>query len=113
MNTATTLRTGIVAGMAATLVACTSFALAGEPARSASAESDSAKTAITAEDVQTYCGTCHFASVDNASIASFNRETVNRAMVESMVPQLDDATIDALADYFAQIEPPAQQDDQH
>ena len=113
MHTATTLRAGIAAGVAAALVACASLALAGEPARSASADFDSAGTAITADDVQTYCGACHFASVDNASIASFNRETVDRAMVESMVPQLDDATVDALADYFAQIEPPAQQDGQH
>lgn len=50
---------------------------------------------------------CHFTAVENQSISTFNRDTVDRAMVESMVPMLDDQTIDALADYFQQIDPPA------
>ncbi len=67
---------------------------------------------VTGEDVSEYCGMCHLTTVENDTIASFNSSNVDRAMVESMVPMLDDDTIDALADYFSQIEPPAQNGDQ-
>lgn len=59
-----------------------------------------------AQEALEYCGMCHFkTAVESGSVASFNSTNVNRAMVESMVPMLDDETINALADYFAQIEP--------
>lgn len=107
------------------LVACGSFALASEGAAAGTADSPAAEgaasaesaaseqqtatagSAVSAEDIQTWCGMCHFASIENASIASWNRTNVDAAMVESMVPMLDDETIQGIADYFAQIEPPA------
>lgn len=67
--------------------------------------SSSSPVEITAKDVDAYCGMCHFDAIENASISSFNRDTVDKAMVESMVPMESDETIQALADYFSQIEP--------
>ena len=107
MSKTAAVRTGIAGVALASLMACAGLALAGENVASSSASDARQAVSITADDVREYCGMCHFATVENASIASFNSANVDRAMVESMVPQLDDATIDALAAYFAQIEPPA------
>lgn len=60
---------------------------------------------ITAQDVREYCGLCHFEGIENAPLSSFNKDTVDKAMVESMIPTESDETIQALADYFARIEP--------
>ena len=58
---------------------------------------------IDADDIDYYCGACHFDSIENASISSFNVDTVDAAMVESMLPNATDELIDALAEYFAAI----------
>ena len=112
----------------ASIVTCGSVALASE-AGSASSVSDGSKAAssasegavapavtVTADDIKTYCGMCHFESIENANINSWNKTNIDRAMVESMVPMLDDETIDGITAYFAQIDPPAQDSqaqDQH
>lgn len=61
---------------------------------------------ITEAEVDEHCGMCHFQDVENMSINSWNRDTINWGIVESMVPMLDDATIQGIVDYFAAIEPP-------
>lgn len=60
--------------------------------------------AATAEQVEAYCLCCHLAS----DLPNWNKNTVDAAMVESMIPTLSDADIDALAAYFAAIEPQPQ-----
>lgn len=60
---------------------------------------------ITESDINFYCGACHFKEIENASIASFNSDTVDAAMIESMVPNASDELVQMLADYFAAIEP--------
>ena len=107
MSKTAAVRAGIAGVALASLMACAGLALAGEGAASSSAADAQPAVTITGDEVQEYCGMCHFATVENASIASFNSANVDRAMVESMVPQLDDDTIDALTAYFSQIEPPA------
>lgn len=75
---------------------------------SSDADEAQAENVATEEQAIEYCGMCHFkTAVESGSVESFNSSNVNRAMVESMVPMLDDDTIDALANYFAQIDPPA------
>ena len=115
-------KAGIAALATGALIACGSFALASEgvgvvePAQDEGAatseqqeqQGEAASVAVSAEDIQAWCGTCHFTNIENASINSWNQTNVDAAMVESMVPMLDDETIQGIADYFAQIEPPAQ-----
>lgn len=121
INRANRTKAGIAALVTGALVACGSFALASEGAVTGAADSSAGEgveaaeqqgesgtaSTVSAEDIQGWCGACHFASIENASIASWNQTNVDAAMVESMVPMLDDETIQAIADYFAQIEPPA------
>lgn len=95
-------RAGLAAAALAAVLACGSLALAGE----------TEPTEISADDIQSYCGTCHFTNIENASINSWNSTNVDAAMVESMVPQLDDETIEGIAAYFAQIEPSEQDGEQ-
>ena len=68
---------------------------------------DAPATQMTYDDIKMYCGMCHFETVENASIASWNQTNIDFAMVESMVPMLDDETIQGITDYFAPIEAPA------
>lgn len=103
--------TAVASVVLAGTIAAGGIAIASESSATDESE-DSSQVTITEEDVQEYCGMCHLTSVENDSISGFNKDTVDRAMVESMVPMLDDETIDALADYFAQIEP-AEESDQN
>lgn len=106
-------KTAITSVAIASILACGTLALAGEndvagtTDAQASAEAQTAGD-ITAESIREYCGTCHFSNIENASISSWNKTNVDLAMVESMTPMLDDETIQNIADYFAQIEPPAE-----
>lgn len=106
---ATKIKAVIATLAVSSLVACGSLALASESASSDAevegADETTSAITVTADDIQTYCGMCHFTNVENASINSWNQTNIDRAMVESMVPMLDDDTIDAITDYFAQIEP--------
>lgn len=60
-------------------------------------------------DVDTYCLSCHL----RTDLPGWSKENVDAAMVESMLPTLSDDDVQALADYFAAVEPPAQSADQH
>ena len=85
-------------------VATVSLALAGLAAFALADAPESEYTgSLTEDDIELYCGMCHFTNVENQNISTFNVETCNRAMVESMVPMLDDETIDDLTAYFAAI----------
>lgn len=59
--------------------------------------------AATEADIDQYCFDCHL----HSDGASWNRETVDAAMVESMLPSMSEQDVAALADYFAAIEPAA------
>lgn len=58
---------------------------------------------VTEADIDQYCFNCHL----HSDGASWNRETVDAAMVESMLPSMSEQDVTALADYFAAIEPTA------
>ena len=103
MSTASTKIKLAVAGVAA----CGMIATA---AFGTMASADTASTIeVTPDTVEMYCGGCHFTNVENQNISTFNAETCDFAMVESMVPMLDDETLQALTDYFQSIEPPAKE----
>lgn len=57
--------------------------------------------AVTEADIDQYCFNCHL----HSDGVSWNRETVDAAMVESMLPSMSEQDVTALADYFAAIEP--------
>ena len=59
--------------------------------------------AVTEADIDQYCFNCHL----HSDGASWSRETVDAAMVESMLPSMSEQDVTALADYFAAIEPAA------
>lgn len=59
--------------------------------------------AVTEADIDQYCFDCHL----HSDGASWNRETIDAAMVESMLPSMSEQDVTALADYFAAIEPAA------
>lgn len=62
--------------------------------------------AVTEVDIDQYCFNCHLRSDG----ASWNCETVDAAMVESMLPSMSEQDVVALADYFAVIEPAASEE---
>jgi hypothetical protein len=61
----------------------------------------------TAADIDKYCLNCHL----DSDLPNWNKNTIDAAMVESMNPVLSDNDRDALAAYFATIEP--QEQEQH
>ena len=91
-------------------IAATVLGIAVLAAGGAAALASDAAEPATYDDIKLYCGMCHFETVENASIASWNQTNIDAAMVESMVPMLDDATVEAITAYFAAIEPPAQEE---
>jgi hypothetical protein len=58
----------------------------------------------TAADIDTYCLNCHL----DSDLPSWNKNNIDAAMVESMNPMLSEGDLDAIAAYFATIEPQEQ-----
>lgn len=90
-----------IAAVTASLL-CGTLAYASAPQEPSG---DAAAPEVGEEQVVAYCGGCHFKNVENACISSWNASNIDFAMVESMVPVLDDETIQGVVDYFAAIEP--------
>lgn len=82
---------------------------ASAPAAPATNTTSLIEGAAGADDIDTYCFSCHL----RTDLPGWNRENIDVAMVESMLPTLSDGDVQALADYFAAIEPQAQGDGQH
>ena len=93
-----------------TVVAC---ALAGAAVCASMAMADQSVTAesvqLTEADIETYCCMCHFKNVENQGMNTWNNTNIDFGMVESMVPMLDDATIQGIVDYYADVEPAAEE----
>ena len=84
-----------------------------EPASTGTGSAATAAVQVDADVIESYCGGCHFKDVENMAISSWNKDTIDFAMVESMVPFADDATIQGIVDYFAGIEPAADEGGAH
>ena len=112
MNIATLRTTAVAATLGIALATCGAAALTSASAtEQAAPEAETTEVvayegSLTADDIEMYCGMCHFTNVENQNISTFNVQTCDRAMVESMVPMLDDETIDDLTAYFAAIPAP-------
>jgi hypothetical protein len=59
----------------------------------------------TAAEIDTYCLNCHL----DSDLPSWNKNNIDAAMVESMNPMMSESDLNAIAAYFATIEPQEQQ----
>jgi len=107
------LGTGMLAGCGAQSTSSAGGTSADQSSTSASTSSTTGDASVPAvaskDDIDRYCGVCHFQNVGNDPISGFNRDNIDAAMVQSMDATLSSAQVDSIVAYFAQIEPRQQQ----